>query len=179
MENEILLPPFAKIEAKTEILQYDIQAPEIKADKKINPDAVAEICLMSQSSANVSLKGRYVTDGEFKGVSSDDVLKATAKVKTVVLEHCQSFDKRYEPTVKEIRVEVLDGLTFQKQMKQRLKIVTIDRLSNREVKEVKAVLDEETGEFVFEVNQKITFDMTVNYAIVSSMKIGVTVVYLA
>lgn len=178
MENEILLPPFADLAEKTEILQYDIQAPKIGQDDT-KKESFAEICLIPQISANVALKGRYVTDGDFKGVSTEDVFNAQSRVKDVSLEHCQAFDKRFEPSIKEIRVEVLSGLTFQKQMKQRLKIAKIDRFSNKTVSEIKAVLDEETGEFVFAVNQKITADMTVNYSVVSSMKVGVSVIYLA
>lgn len=172
MENDsLMLPPFEVLE-KTP-LKYSVQAPKIGKED----NGTAEICLMPQCSASEPLLGRFVTDGEFKGVSSDDVFKAVADDDTVSLAHCQNHDQKAEPFIREIVIGVISGLTFLKQKKQTVKIVTVDRFSKKTVREITGVLNDETNCFHYAVNEKITFDKTVNYSVVSAMKLSVSVVY--
>lgn len=170
-KDNFLFPPFTDSQEQP-ILKYSIQAPKIETK-----EGLAEICLIPQISGDEVLKGRFVSNEEFKAVTSEDVFKAIPENETVNLKQVQIYDKRAQPFIREIVVEVVNGLTFLKQKKQKIKIVIVDRFNNKTVREISGILDDETNFFHYAVNEQITFNKTVNYGVVSAMKLNFSIVY--
>lgn len=152
-----------------EIVAYNLQAP--KGDGIV-------VCLIPQVLKHSELDGRFVTDGDFKVIGSEDIATAKSLDSSVYLKAVQAYDRKAEPTIKEIRIlpksafsQLNQGLSCQ------VIISTVNREGDKTSRSISGELDEAKKAFIYPVNEKMTFDKSLYYELLSSMSVDVTVVY--
>lgn len=152
-----------------EIVSYNLQAPKGK-------DIL--VCLIPQNLYLCELEGRYVTDGDFKVVGLEDVATAKSAESAVMLKAVQAFDLKAEPTIKEIRITPKSSFS---QLEQGLncKVIVshVNRQGDKTSRAISGELDEAKKAFVYPVNEKMTFDKSLYYELLSSISVDVQVVY--
>jgi NCAIR mutase (PurE)-related protein len=177
------------LQNETEILQLSqkvgynlttskIEDEVVKAAKKGEKDVIvkgkAKVCLIPQSLCDKKLLGRFVTNDSFKAVDSENEITV---ISDLDLAHVQDFDYKAEPFVKEIRVKVVSESNQISQRELKLEIHSFNRLGESVVQELNGKSDDETNEWVFNVNQQISFDKAVYYALLSEISIDIKIVY--
>lgn len=152
-----------------EIVAYNLQAPIAN---------YILVCLIPQNLCECALEGRFVTDGDFKIVGSEDIAKAKSLVDAVKLKAVQSFDRKSEPKIKEIRVAVKSDIN---QMDQGIDCDVILKTTNRKGESVSTTIkgdfDEKTKTWIYPVNETMTFDKSLYYQLLSAISVDVQVVY--
>lgn len=153
-----------------EIVAYNLLAP-VSAQK-------IEVCLIPQNLCEVKLLGRFVTDGAFKGVGSESVVTAVSLDEEVALKAVQSFDRTSQPTIKEVRISVETDLN---QINQGINCDVLVKTSTRKgetvTTTVKGNFDETSETWVYPVNEKMNFDKSLYYQLLSEISVNVQIVY--
>ena len=152
-----------------EIVAYNLIAPQ---------GETLLVCLIPQHLCDCELVGRFVSDGDFKAVGSEAVITAISTNTAVLLAAVQCYDNHAEPTIKEIRVTPKTEFS---QLNQGLEcniiVSTVNRQGEKTSRVIAGELDEAKKAFVYPVNEKMTFEKSLYYELLSSISVDVQVVY--
>ena len=152
-----------------EIVAYNLKAPQ---------GETVLVCLIPQHLCDCELLGRFVTDGDFKAVSSEAVITAISTNAAVLLAAVQCFDNHAEPTITEIRVKPKSAFSQLNQgMECNIIVSTVNRQGEKTSRIIAGELDEVKKAFVYPVNEKMTFDKSIYYELLSSISVDIQVVY--
>ena len=153
-----------------EIVAYNLTAPASEGN--------VEVCLIPQNLCEVKLAGRFVTDGAFKAVNSESEITALSLDNDIALKAVQSFDRISQPAIKELRIVVKSEIN---QINQGVDCDILVKTSTRKgetvTNTIKGDFDETSKSWIYPVNEKMTFDKSLYYELLSSISVDVQVVY--
>lgn len=120
------------------------------------------------------IKESLVKVGVTKSLNNDVELET---VSSFNLENIKNHDALIPANISAILLKVVSQTNQLEGCKKPIVVVTQDRIAGETSKEVKGVFDDETGKFVFPIDQVIGLNQYVKFELLPALKLSVEVVY--